>query len=197
MQILQNSRRNFLSSMALFSAGIALKPAIKNLPDIVTCDDDLQKKWQSFWKIYGGEKYNALADLQKQSNLPDTKGHCYRNGDAIFFPKENIIALPVWIYWENNTLHPVDVVITLIEKNSLKKIGRMNRFETDALYKTSKKFYEDNLLTAFCNNLKPGAPDQFSLLKNKISIAKDSYRQQVSYYKERSLIFHKKFIYHS
>ena len=197
MQVLQNSRRNFLSSMAIFSAGIVLKPAIKNLPAIVIGDDDLQKKWKSFWQISGGERYNTFVDLQKQSNLPVTKGHYYRNGDVIFFPKENIIAVPVWICWESNTLHPADVAITLIEKNSLKKIGRVNRFEIDALYKVSKNFCDDSLLTAYCNNLKPKALDQFSLLKNKISISKNSCEQQVSYYKERSLILHKKFIYHS
>lgn len=197
MQISQNSRRNFLSSITILSAGIALKPAIKYLPGITNGEDNLQKKWQSFWKISGGEKYNTFVQLQKQNNLPATKGHYYKNGDAIFFPKENMVALPVWIYWENNTSLPVDVVITLIEKNSLKKIGRVNRFEIDALCKVSKNFSGDNLLTAYCNNLKPKALDQFSLLKNKISITKNSCEQQVSYYKESSLVLHKKFIYHS
>ena len=197
MQVSQNSRRNFLNSIAIVSAGAAFKPAIKYLPSI-TEQEDLQKKWESFWRKSGGKKFYTFTDLQKQNNLINTKGHLYKNGEIIYFSKENILAKPTWIYWETNALKPADAVITLFENNSsLKKIARLNRFEIDALYKVSNDHCNDNLLEAHCNNAKSSAGNAISLLKNKISITKNSQVQQVSYYKERTLVLHKKFIYHS
>jgi hypothetical protein len=196
MQVYQNSRRNFLNNIAILSAGTAFKPATKYFPSIIE-QEDLQKKWELFWKKSGGQKFYTFTDLQSQNNLFNTKGHLYKNGEIIYFSKENILAQPTWIYWGNSLSKPADVVITLFDNNSsLKKISRLNRFEIDALYKVSNDHCNDNLLEAHCNNVKP-AGNAISLLKNKISITKNSEVQQVSYYKDRALVLHKKFINHS
>ena len=195
MQRYQNSRRNFLSNMSILSAGALLRPSSINLPAITKGDDsDLQKKWESFWVKSSGKK--ILHSSFTSHNLLNVKGHTYKNGEPIFFPKENIVAQPTWVFWGNNQLKPADVVITLIESASLMKIARLNRFELNALCKASTQFNNDKILTAFCNNVNPFAK-KLDSLKNKTAITKNSQTQQVSYYKERSLIFHKKFIYHS
>jgi hypothetical protein len=196
MQIRENSRRNFISNIAFISAGIMIKPAINCLPSI-TGEADIRNKWKSFWKKSGGQKINNFVDLQRNNALVKTKGHIHKIGGTIYFSKENILAQPSWIYWKNSESKPADVVITLFEKNSLKKIGRINRFEADALYKISKDYDGDNVLDAFCNNLKPTKGDTEDLLKNKISVRKDSHLHEVSYYKNHSLVLNKKFIYHS
>ena len=197
MQIYSNSRRNFLTTFAILSAGTAFKPAVRHLPTINE-KEDLQKKWESFWEKYGGQKFYTLSDLQKNNVLSITKGHAYKNGEVIYFSKENIIAQPTWIFWGNNISKPSDVVVTLFENNrSLKKIARLNRFEIDALYKLLKDYCADNLLVAHCNNLKPVSFNTMSAVKNKIKITKNSQIQQVSYYKERVLVSQKKFIYHT
>jgi hypothetical protein len=196
MQIRENSRRNFISNIAFISAGIMIKPAFNSLPSI-TGEADIRNKWKSFWKKSGGQKTFDVVDLRKNNNLIITKGHIHKNGGIIYFPKENILAQPTWIYWTNSESKPADVVITLFEKNSLKKIGRMNRFEADALYKVSKDYDGDNLLGAFCNNLTLTKGDTEDLLKNKISVKKDSHLHEMSYYKNHSLVLNKKFIYHS
>ena len=85
-------------------------------------------------KIRWPKNYIIFANLQK-NNLFLNKGPCHKNGEIIYFSKENILAQPTWIYWKTNKSKPVDVVITLFEGNSLKKITRLNRFEVDALYK--------------------------------------------------------------
>ncbi|HEY5406475.1 MAG TPA: hypothetical protein VIJ92_05295 [Ginsengibacter sp.] len=196
MQIYENSRRNFISNIAFLSAGIMFKPAINHLPSLME-PEDLQKKWELFWKKSGGQKIYSLIDLQKNNILSNTKGHVYNNGEVICFSKENILAQPTWIYWKNNKTRPADVVISLFEKNSLKKIARLNRFEADAIYKVSKDYGSDNLLEAHCNNLKPATGNTIAVLKNKLSVNKNSQVQQVSYYKNHSLVIDKKFIYHS
>ena len=195
MQICENSRRNFISNIAFLSAGLMIKPAINHLP-LVTDLEDARRNWELFWKKSGGQKTYDI-DLRKNNNLIITKGHMHNNGDIIYFSKENILAQPTWIYWTNNESKPADVVITLFEKKSLKKIGRLNRFEADALYKVSKDYDGDNVLGAFCNNLKPTKGDTADLLKNKISVKKDSHLHEVSYYKNHSVVLSKKFIYHS
>lgn len=197
MTLSQHSRRNFLSTIAILSAGTAFGSTIKQLPSACE-EEDLQKKWDDFWKKSGAQKLNVGRDLEPHNNLCDTKGHLYKNGEAIYFSKENIIAQPTWIFWQNNTLKPADAVITLFENNSsLKKIGRLNRFEINALYKISKQYYDDKLLQAHCNNLKSTPGGQVAFIKNKTSVTKKSQMQQVSYYKEQALVLHKKFIYHS
>jgi hypothetical protein len=195
MQVYSNGRRNFLNNIVVLSAGTVFKPAIKHLPSIYE-REDLQKKWESFWRKYGGKKYFALTNLQKNTVSFKTKGHEYKDGEVIYFSKENILAQPTWVYWENNTSKPSDVVITLFERKTFKKITRLNCYEADALYKVSKDHHEDNLLAACCNTLKP--PNSSVLfLKNKMAITKNSKVQLLSYYKNQELILNKKFIYHS
>jgi hypothetical protein len=196
MQIPENSRRNFISNIAILSAGIAFKPAISHLPS-VNDKTDIKRKWELFWKRSGGQKINNFAELQKDNGLAKTKGHVHKIGDIIYFSKENILAQPSWIYWENNTTVPVDVVITLFEKNSLKKITRLNRFEADALYKVADNYRADNLMEAYCNSVKPSVTKTMALLKSKTSANKNSQEYHVSYYKNNSLVLDKKFIYHA
>jgi hypothetical protein len=196
MQIPENSRRNFISNIAFLSAGIMIKPAINHLPS-GTGQEDVRRNWESFWKKSGGQKTYNVVDFEKHAALTTTKGHVYKNGDSIYFSKEKILAQPTWIYWNNDKTKPVDVVISLYEKDSLKKIARLNRFETDALYKVAEDYHGDNLLEAYCNSLTPSIVNAMAVLKSKTSVNKNSQQYQVSYYKNHSLVLNKKFIYHS
>jgi hypothetical protein len=197
MQIYQNSRRNFLSSMAILSAAAAFTPAFQKLPLPTNSNDDLQNKWNSFCQKSGCEKLNSFDDLVNQFELDAMPGHFYKKGEVVCFPRENIIARPTWIYWQNHPSKPAGVLIDLIEKNSFKKVACLNRFEVDALYKVSKEFYKDNLLEAYCNNLLAMPNGDMPFLKNKLLVCENSLIQKISYYKNRELLFQKKFIYYS
>ncbi|MEO8860333.1 MAG: hypothetical protein ABI358_02865 [Ginsengibacter sp.] len=195
MLIYENSRRNFLSSMAMLSAAAICKPVIKNLSPLSE-DDDLQKKWKLFWKKSGGQTFNSFVDLQTKHDFLGTAGHAYKNGETIYFSRENILAHPTWVYWETNLFKPVDVVITLVDGTSLKKISRLNRFEMEALYNLSNDNSSDNLLTAHCNGQKQDALVGISLLKSKTSFTKNARILQLSYRKENNIVINKKYIYH-
>jgi hypothetical protein len=197
MQIYQNSRRNFLSSMAILSAAAAFTPVFQKLLLPVSSYDDLQNKWNSFCQKCGCEKLNSFDDLGNQFELYAMPGHFYKKGETVYFPRENIIARPTWIYWQNHPSKPADVLIDVIEKNSLKKIACLNRFEVDALYRVSKEFHNDNLFEAYCNNLLASPIEDIPFLKNKLVVAENSLVQQISYYKNHELVFQKKFIYYS
>ena len=66
-----------------------------------------------------------------------------------------------------------------------------------AVYKLSKEYKDDQLLVVHHNNIKPFSGNTTSFIQNKTFINRHSNTQQVSYYKEQELVFHKKFIYHA
>src|SRR5664279_1864383 len=173
MLIYENSRRNFLSSMAMLSAAVVFKPITKNLPALQE-EDDLQKKWKIFCEKAGGQNSYTFNDSKLQPGFLSTNGHAYLNGQAIYFPRENIYALPTWVYWKTNTFKPADVIITLFDGTSTKKISRLNRFEMDALYKVSKDNAVDDLLTAHCNGQKQEALIGSSIMKSKTTFTKNA-----------------------
>lgn len=198
MQVNQNGRRNFLSSIAILSAGVAFRPAITHFSSSDNEEKDLQKKWKTFWKKSGGRKFNTFADLIDKNNLSEIRGHVYKSGEVIYFPNENILASPAWIFWKHNSLNPSDTIVTLFEGNTLKKIARLNRFEIEALYKLSGECDNDNLLSAYCNGLKPADTASTPFVKHKICVTKSSgIQQSISYYRNQQIVLDKKFIYHS
>src|SRR5450432_4047012 len=147
MTITQYNRRNFLSSIAILSVGTAFGSTIKHFPSINE-KADLQKKWRAFWKKSDGRIFYSAGDMNGSNNQKETKGHYYKYGEIIYFPKENILAQPTWIFWNDST-KPADVVITLFENNrAFKKILRFNRYEMDALWRISKEPGSEQLLLA-------------------------------------------------
>jgi hypothetical protein len=193
----QHNRRNFLSSIAILSAGTALGSAIQPFQS-TTKEEELDKKWASYWKKAGGQIFSTNLDLKQDEWKIDTKGHLYDLGEMIYFSKENIFAQATWIYWGNDQASPADMIITLFEnKDGFKKITRLNRYELDALYKLSNEFTNDALLLLHHNNMKTVDDNRTCFVQNKTTIQKKFNTQQVSYYKEQALVFHKKFIYNS
>lgn len=191
----QHNRRNFLSSLAILSAGTALGSAIQPFKSTIKAER-LDKKWISFWKKAGGQIVSLDVALRQEDLKIETKGHSYDLGEMIYFPKENIFAQATWIYWGNDQSNPADVVITLFENmDGFKKITRLNQFELDALYKLSNEFSNDALLLLHHN--KTVEENRTCFIQNKTNIQKKIHTQQVSYYKKQSLVFHKKFIYNT
>jgi hypothetical protein len=191
----QHNRRNFLSSIAILSAGTALGLAIQPFKSSIK-KDGLDIKWISFWKKAGGVVSQKEIDVKQDLYNLDTKGHFYNLGEMIYFPKENIFAQATWIYWGNDQTNPADVVITLFENmEGFKKITRLNQFELDALYKLSNEFSNDALLLLHHN--KTVEENRTCFIQSKTIINKKLNIQQVSYYKKQALVFHKKFIFNA
>jgi hypothetical protein len=196
MTIIQYNRRNFLSSIAILSVGTAFGSTIKHFPSL-NGKEDLQKKWIAFWKKSGGRIFYSLTDLNASSHQTETKGHHYTYGEVIYFPQENILAQPTWIFWNDRT-KPADVIITLFENNhSFKKILRFNRYEMDALYRISKEPGTEQLLLASFHNAIPIGCTPGGIITSKTNIKKNSQIQDISYYKGQLLVFKDKIIHHT
>ncbi|CAN5428189.1 hypothetical protein BH11BAC5_BH11BAC5_08720 [soil metagenome] len=192
----QHNRRNFLSCIAILSAGTAMGSTVNTFITANKKEEAPDKNWERFWKKTGGRIFNGKIELEKQPFVNNTSGHHYQNGQAIFFAKENLLAQPTWIYWGDDRTTPKDVVITLFENSETqKKITRLNRFEIDAVYRLSKEHAADQLLLTHHNASKPLAGNISTFIQNKTLINRHSNTQHLSYFKEQSLVFHKKIIY--
>jgi hypothetical protein len=190
------NRRNFLSSLAILSAGTAFGSSLKHF-SAATSANDLQKEWTKFWKKSGGRVYYSLTGQDGGSNNKDTKGHSYKYGEMIYFPKENFLAQPTWIFWNGRT-KAADVVITLFENNHLcTPVIRYNRYEMDALYRLSKEPGSEGLLSASLNNGKRNKGASAGVITTTTRIKKNLHTQDISYYKEQLLIFKGKIILHT
>ncbi|MEO6232199.1 MAG: hypothetical protein ABJB11_00780 [Ferruginibacter sp.] len=192
----QRNRRSFLSTIAILSAGAAFGSTIKQFSSpAINTPTDLKEKWAAFWKQAGGQHFNGLP--HPENNSISIKGHKPTYGQAIFFPEENIVALPTWIFWENNRYKPADMIITLFESNeSFKKIISLNRYEMDALYHLSKEQpVNDVRLTAFKHSNKTGH-NSSALIKTKTNIKKEIGIQDISYFNGQMLVFKDKKFYH-
>lgn len=126
----QSSRRNFLGSLAILSAGSVFGSVTRLVPE--TPAPDLYVAWKQFCRQNGGQSCNLA--LPGAAALAPCKGHWYETGETIAFPQHNLLAQPTWVYWSEEKTKPADVIITLYKNDAAKtKLARLNRFEWEAL----------------------------------------------------------------
>lgn len=126
----QSSRRNFLGSLAILSAGSAFGSLTRLVPE--TPSPDLLREWKQFCRQNGGQLSSLV--LPDITTFAPCKGHWYETGEIIAFPQHNLLAQPTWVYWSEEKTKPADVIITLYKNDAAKtKLARLNRFEWEAL----------------------------------------------------------------
>jgi hypothetical protein len=130
----QTTRRSFLSSLAILSAGVAVGSPV----DVFSNEDprqDLEDQWQNFWKRHGGKLLNREVAIKIHASINPCSGHKYRVGQVVYFPHDNILAQPTWIFWGAKKNKPSDVVIAFFKnEEGHEKILRVNRFEFEAMH---------------------------------------------------------------
>ena len=189
-----NSRRSFLSSLAILSAGTVLAGNPSNL---FSADGeqqfDLKKTWNAFIKAAGASVFlNIGMDLPV--NHTNVKGHRTQKGTIFNFEKENLLAQPTWIYWANNEAKPADVIINIYENSfPYNRIIALDRFQLNALFELTKKSSEKNLLLAVC--CKNDEKNSKQKLKIKTSIKKRKQTQNICFYKNNKLILKENLFY--
>ena len=123
------NRRIFLSNLALLTAGTVLG---RNYAGPFSSAPDLELLWKTVCTYYKAEPHNK--PITQKEVLPPCKGHKHEEGTPVFFPAENMIAQPVWIYWDCNPGKPSDVIIhcyrtgnaTSLNQFELKSIAAQN-----------------------------------------------------------------------
>ena len=193
----QNSRRSFLASLAVLSAGTVISASPLRLFSSQEDTNDLQLMWSSFLKNAGAREYCSSTALSAGIMSVETKGHVNRLGKAVYFEEENLLAQPTWIFWQNNQFKPADVLIHVYEnKHPYKKIITLNRFQLNALMQVSKKTGEKHLLTSLFTKRTSG--DKIgATLKTQTTIKKRSHIQHISYYKNDQLLLKEKLIHNA
>ncbi|ULT44307.1 hypothetical protein KRR40_13725 [Niabella defluvii] len=141
---LQASRRGFLSNLAILTAGVAMGGNTSGLfiTEQNAKPDNLETVWESFCKSRLSSPY--LLPIENRREIEACKGHEHREGKAVYFPEEGVVAQPVWIYWAANKNKPSDVIVNFY--NDDVAIVSLNQFELMALYETR---YKAGPLTAF------------------------------------------------
>src|ERR1043165_9519905 len=140
----QTSRRSFLGTLAILSAGAAFG-SVRNFYTGEQTSSGLQQQWEDFCKLYGGQWHIGKIKLNEQASFVPCNGLVYKDGKMIHFPEEQILAIPTWIYREKEMAKPIDVVITFLN-NDGQKICRMTRFEMEGLQAISAETGHHKLL---------------------------------------------------
>ncbi|MGE9311479.1 hypothetical protein ACLOAU_07530 [Niabella sp. CJ426] len=142
MSALQASRRGFLGSLAILTAGVALGSNATGLFTHNNLVSDLKKNWEDFCRQQSAKTYSGV--LKAKREIVACQGHEPREGQLVYFPGDNIVAQPIWIYWATNKNKPSDVIINFYKEDVA--VGTLNQFEMKALCETKD---EANCLMAF------------------------------------------------
>jgi hypothetical protein len=140
---LQASRRGFLSNLAILTAGVAIGGNTSAFLTVKHNDaPSLESIWKSFCKSRLATPFSGAIENRKE--IDACKGHEHREGNVMYFPGDELIAQPIWIYWAANKNKPSDVIINFYKEGVV--IGTLNQFEIKALCATKG---EVKRLTAF------------------------------------------------
>jgi hypothetical protein len=148
---------------------------------------DFKKQWAAFCNLSGGASYSSFTDSDAHNIDDPCKGHQYKTGQAILFSKESVVAIPTWIFWENDKRKPADMLITFFERKDggLEKAITYNRFEMEAIYKTYEQLNELSFV-------KSATPEKITM---KTLIVKQNLKQEVGYFRGKEIIFRNNFNY--
>lgn len=149
----QNSRRSFLGSLAILSAGAAMG---RNLTDVLpgSSANGVKELWDLFCRQNNGRKTkHAITNTSHQQPVA-CKGHKHQQGDVVFFAAENVLAQPVWIYWSNQQ-QPADMLVQFFDNSTAQnKIATINRFELEALHRLTNEQNETAVLKRYTSDKK-------------------------------------------
>lgn len=129
MKMSHPSRRSFLSSLAILSAGTAFGSVTNFFQEP---EESLRHQWKQFCLLSGAQPYPIFTPKPGQFIQP-CKGHFHTTGKSVLFANSKLVAVPTWVSWGNEKSNPDDLIITFVDKGSLQKIGSINRFELTAL----------------------------------------------------------------
>ena len=187
-----NSRRSFLSSLAILSAGSVFSA----VPGFVTSADDtaLQQLWKAFIRNNSGKRITTHKSLSLEALPAVTKGHIVTTGDHVHFAKEGLIAVPCWIHWNNHSQKPSDLLVTFFSDGiQPAKIIRINRFELEGLTRFLSGKEEQTIKPLLSALKKQDPSSQAFSMKTKITGSRPP--ETIASIANKPIIFSKNLIY--
>jgi hypothetical protein len=189
-----SSRRNFLGSIALLSAGTAFGTVRCFVPGTVATD--LQGLWKQFCRQNGGQRHDDKVSIA--DTLPGCKGHSYETGEMVAFYRHDLLAQPTWIYWSEEKKQAADIVITLYKNDTAKtKLHRLNRFEWEALLSLPADTEEHDVVALMKEAGKPrSAREQGkATVPLKVNVLKGRNVSIAARLQQKDIIINKQFLY--
>lgn len=143
------NRRDFIRNTSLLSAGVSFG----FLPSFFTpkafSSTDLKENWAHFTRKLGGESLSLLQDktlFESQKHATDYSKFRFVWGEPVFFKNANVVARPLWKYWDTAQT-PQDVTVLFWEqKDNWQHIASLNSLELKAMAQLSDDFTEGSLL---------------------------------------------------
>jgi hypothetical protein len=189
------SRRSFLSSLAILSAGATLAQ-VPGFLQTGTHDTELQELWASFWKNSGGRRVTGNLSLAEASLPLPCKGQFYKAGDPVRFENEKLIAVPAWIYWGNQQHQPADLIITFFKDGiRAKKITRINRFELEGLSAVLASGRDRKILPLLVDTSKPALAREAQKMNIKTRITKGKEAEILATVSDQAISLKKNFFF--
>lgn len=192
-----NSRRNFLSTLAILTSGTVVAGSPLSLFDKngTGGDTTLQKNWDELLKNSSASVFLNMTGITLPHNFAAINGLESKMGDIVSFDKENMLAQPIWIYWGNNRRTPDDVVISFFENSyPYKKIKSINRFELKALVKPEIVNADENTLQAMCNKKQQDGNTK-AALSVQTRILKGKHAQDIKLYSNNKIVLNQQLFY--
>lgn len=188
----QSSRRNFLGSLAILSAGSAFGSVSRLVPEIPATD--LHLAWKQFCRQNGGQLCDLA--LPGAATLAPCKGHWYKTGEVIAFPQHNLLAQPTWVFWSETMAKPADMVITLYENDAAKtRLCRLNRFEWEALSVMPNAPESQDVVALMKKTGKPTGKKSSNASALKVTVRKGRNVSITARLKQQEVTINKQFFY--
>ena len=166
------SRRSFLSTISILSAGITFA-RVPGFLQTGNPDTELQQLWASFWKNNGGRRVTGNLSFTEASLPLPCKGQFYKTGDPVRFETENLIAVPAWSYWGKQQHKPADIVVTFFKDGiQPEKIMRINRFELEGFSAVLASGKDRKILTLLVDTSKTAIAGETQKMNIKTMIRK-------------------------
>ena len=134
MKTIKNGRRQFLSNMALLSAGFAIGGPVSMASDNLKLQDDLKRNWQILCEKLEGQNYHGAYTTEASFYLSPCSGHRHEVGKPVCFYGNKWLAVPVYIFFPNSRVAE-DMVVTIFNQNGqgLSRQCMLNRYEVEVL----------------------------------------------------------------
>jgi hypothetical protein len=150
--MIATNRRDFIRNTSLLSAGVSLGFLPTIFATKAFLSTDLNKNWAHFTKKMGGQSLSLLQDktfFESQKHAADFSKFRFEWGEPVYFKDANVVARPLWKYWDTNET-PQDVTILFWEeKGNWQHIASLNSMELKAMAHLSDDFTEGVLLPRF------------------------------------------------
>ena len=143
------NRRDFIKNSSLLSMGVSLGFLPNILSPKAFSSADLKENWAHFSKKMGGQNVSILQDksiFKSEKHMADFSQFRFVWGEPVHFKNSNVVARPLWKYWENATT-PQDVTVLFWEKQgNWQYITALNSLELKTIAQLSDDFTEGVLM---------------------------------------------------